>query len=88
VPVGFGRATGEVIAGCMGSSDRISYTVIGEEVNLASRLCAQARPGQILLDAATTRALGGAAETRPLPPLTLKGIAGAVEAFELVAVRD
>ncbi len=37
--VGIGVATGEVVAGLMGSDDRQNYTVLGERVNLASRLC-------------------------------------------------
>jgi class 3 adenylate cyclase len=41
--VGIGLATGEVLAGCMGSTARLNYTVLGERVNLASRLCDEAR---------------------------------------------
>jgi class 3 adenylate cyclase len=42
--VGIGLATGEVVAGLMGSEDRANYTVLGACVNLASRLCGEARP--------------------------------------------
>ena len=42
IEMGIGVATGEVVAGCMGSLDRLNYTVLGERVNLASRLCSAA----------------------------------------------
>ncbi|MEM0970857.1 MAG: adenylate/guanylate cyclase domain-containing protein, partial [Verrucomicrobiota bacterium] len=48
--LGVGIATGQVVAGCMGSVDRLNYTVLGARVNLAARLCGQAAPSQILID--------------------------------------
>jgi class 3 adenylate cyclase len=53
--IGVGIATGEMVAGCMGSNDRLNYTVLGERVNLASRLCSKAGPGEVLI--ATERTL-------------------------------
>jgi class 3 adenylate cyclase len=38
VEIGIGVAYGELVAGCMGSEDRLNYTVLGDRVNLASRL--------------------------------------------------
>ncbi|NQD36557.1 HAMP domain-containing protein [Permianibacter sp. IMCC34836] len=50
-PVAFrlGMHTGDMIAGSMGSEDRMQYTVIGDSVNLAARLCSVAKGGQIIL---------------------------------------
>ncbi|MEX2527128.1 MAG: adenylate/guanylate cyclase domain-containing protein [Gemmatimonadota bacterium] len=47
--VGIGLSTGDVAAGNSGSRNRMNYTVLGETVNLAARLCGEAGGGEILL---------------------------------------
>ena len=86
IQVGIGLATGEAVAGCMGSADRLNYTVLGERVNLASRLCDSAGPMQVIIDQTTCERLGPAADVQALRPLALKGFSEPVSAYRLLAV--
>ena len=57
IKVGMGIHTGAAFAGNMGAEDRLNYTVVGMNVNLAARLCSAANPMQILVSADTYRSL-------------------------------
>jgi class 3 adenylate cyclase len=85
--VGVGLATGNVVAGGMGSSDRFHYTVLGERVNLASRLCSQAAGGDVLIDQNTRERLGESAVVETASALKLKGFSEPVQAFKLLAIQ-
>jgi adenylate cyclase len=82
--VGIGINSGEVIAGCLGSDQRMDYTVIGDVVNVAARLESQALPGQILMGPTTYGAVAETIPCRTVGALTLKGKAAATEAYEVL----
>ncbi len=73
IAIGIGINTGLVVAGNMGSRTRLNYTVLGESVNLAARLCSMAGAGQILTSASTLEAVGPVLDAQALEPVTLKG---------------
>jgi class 3 adenylate cyclase len=85
--IGVGLATGNVVAGGMGSVDRFHYTVLGERVNLGSRLCSQAAGGEVLIDQNTRERLGDSAVVETASALKLKGFSEPVQAYKLLAIQ-
>jgi class 3 adenylate cyclase/tetratricopeptide (TPR) repeat protein len=79
-----GINSGEVLAGQVGSGQ---YTVMGDPVNVASRLQAAARPGSVTVGEITHRLTRGAIEYTELEPLELKGKAEPVPAWEAIRVQ-
>jgi class 3 adenylate cyclase len=86
--MGIGIATGEVVAGCMGSDDRLNYTVLGERVNFASRLCSKAGGAELLIDATTYAQLPEGFTVEATEPLPLKGFSAPMAAYRLLAMSE
>jgi class 3 adenylate cyclase len=80
--LGIGLSTGQVAAALLGSRERVEYTVVGDTVNLAARLCDAARPaGSTVASAATMRGINAADDYVLLPALRVKGKAATVAAY-------
>ena len=84
---GIGIALGHATLGTVGSEGLFHYTSIGTVTNLASRLSDEAEAGQILVSARVHAAAEDLIESEPVGPLTLKGFARPVPAFNVLALR-
>jgi len=82
--VGIGLATGECIAGNVGSPTCMGFTAIGNSVNTARRLCGRADPGQILICETTYNEVAPDFEAECLGPLELKGKQETVIAYSVL----
>lgn len=83
--IGIGVHVGEVVAGAMGSRQRKDFTVLGDSVNIAARLCANAARGQTLVTRDVLDDLPAkiAEQARMLEPIAIRGKSRPVEVFAI-----
>jgi adenylate cyclase len=81
---GVGIAYGYATLGAIGFEGRSEYSAIGTVVNLAARLCAEARDGQILIDSKVRAAIDERATTEPVGELVLKGLHRPIAVYNVV----
>jgi len=85
--IGVGINSGVAVAGNMGSTNRLNYTVVGDAVNLASRLAGQARAGEILISGATLRLAGDDVRAPLLGERALKGFSAEVQVYAVEGIE-
>jgi adenylate cyclase len=85
--VGTGIHTGPVVAGYIGSSKALSYTVIGDVANTSARLCAVALGGQIVVSEDTWSKLNNRFEVEELRPAKVKGKEKPLRIFNILRER-
>lgn len=86
IQIGIGLATGNIVAGYMGSTRTMSFTVIGRSVNLAARLCSAAEAGQILVSEELLECVRDLVTFEAQPSMALKGISRPVVPYSVTGL--
>ena len=85
--LGIGIAQGYATIGAIGFEGRWDYGVIGSVTNLAARLCAEAKPGQILISKRVLAMTEGLLEVESAGELSLAGFHRPIPAYDVVGLR-
>ncbi len=81
--IGIGIHTGTVVSGNLGSDKRYDYSIIGEALQVVSRLCAMAAPGQIVVSQETYGKIRDLVKANALNPIAVKGSLEPLATFEI-----
>ena len=82
--IGVGINTGQVMAGYVGSQDRVEYAVLGDTVNVAYRLQELARPNRVVLGPDTVGVIANRYTTRPIGEVTVRGREKSMQVYEVL----
>jgi adenylate cyclase len=86
--VGIAINSGMVVSGNLGSQVKMEYTVIGDNVNVASRLNGLAGPGEIIISQSCYESAGDLVEVEALPPQQLKGKTELTEVYRVAGFHQ
>jgi adenylate cyclase len=85
--IGVGIHTGPLVAGYIGSSKALSYTVVGDVANTSARICSVALPGQVIVSEFTLAKLGQRFEVEELQPARVKGKEKPLRIYNVLRMR-
>ncbi|KAJ3033092.1 hypothetical protein HDV00_006737 [Rhizophlyctis rosea] len=88
IKIGVGVNTGELLAGFIGSQQRLEYTCIGDTVNTSSRICSMASVNQVLISETTYRAVKGRVEVESVGMRQFKGKQKEVMVYEATGLVE